>query len=431
MTRRPDFNIQIKTRVVEQLYQHAPASITAVIINTLIVGFTFRNIIPLSVILPWVLTNTGVLLSRLILVRTTLRTSFSSENYRARYVLFGVSAFLSGSAFGSAGIILISPANPSYNVFIYFLLGGLFAGSMGSYAINKALFFMYSAPVFLPVLIHFLILGGELNTVMFFLGLIFLILMVTVMIRMNRSLISAIRLSLQNHYLLIKTRKLNHRLLKLSLHDTLTKLKNRRFVFDVLKDEIDRFAYAKAKLHSTHIDEDNLAGHVYGIFLIDIDHFKSVNDNYGHKAGDNVLIGFADTLRTLIRRNDAIIRWGGEEFLIILKRTEADYLKHFCSKVLSAVSSHSFSVKEDLCIQKTCSIGYASFPFCTDLPNLFTMEQTIEIADRALYHAKNTGRNRAIGVHLNVTDSAEHFTKLAQDGNLDALFGANLISFSQ
>jgi len=128
------------------------------------------------------------------------------------------------------------------------------------------------------------------------------------------------------------------------------------------------------------------------MLLVDIDHFKRINDRYGHTAGDTVLIDFARRLNGLVRGGDIAVRWGGEEFLIVLRDAERDSAPAFASRVRQAINAAPFGVDGGH-IAVTCSIGWAAFPFRREVPHAHTVEQVIAFADQALYRAKNAGRD--------------------------------------
>jgi diguanylate cyclase (GGDEF)-like protein len=137
--------------------------------------------------------------------------------------------------------------------------------------------------------------------------------------------------------------------------------------------------------------------------MVDMDHFKTVNDKYGHDSGDMVLKSLAEIFKLTTRGSDTIIRWGGEEFLIILKNCEPDYIDKYCKKLLKAVNSYDFKVLYgEKTIKKTCSIGYVKFPLNQEKPDYLNIEQAIIIADLALYYAKEQGRNQ--GVRFDIAD---------------------------
>ena len=138
-----------------------------------------------------------------------------------------------------------------------------------------------------------------------------------------------------------------------------------------------------------------------GIFMIDLDHFKIVNDTYGHHAGDTVLVTISRVLKNQIRVDDFIVRWGGEEFLIILNDTDPEYLEIFARKTLKAVEETAIQIDDETTIYKTCSIGYCSLPLHESAPDLLNLEQTINVSDYAMYLAKQHGRNCAARISLN------------------------------
>jgi diguanylate cyclase (GGDEF)-like protein len=156
-------------------------------------------------------------------------------------------------------------------------------------------------------------------------------------------------------------------------HDALTRLHNRRSLDERLRTEFER--------HRRY-------GHPMSLLLLDIDHFKVINDTYGHQAGDAVLRELADVLRNAIRTTDFVARYGGEEFVIILPHTEeaqghmlAERLRHCIEQC--QVQHHGVQ------LSATVSIGVAGFR-----PGAFAnVEELVREADRALYLAKANGRN--------------------------------------
>jgi len=207
-----------------------------------------------------------------------------------------------------------------------------------------------------------------------------------------------------NYILNMSLTKAYEEIKNLSLTDSLTDLKNRRFVSEIIIPKITSFTstkeYILSRKKNRREDEviTNKTG-VYGIFLFDIDHFKMVNDNYGHDAGDIVLKQFSDILKNSVRADDFVIRWGGEEFLVILKSTNPQYLKNYANKIKTKIENTDFLISDSgKTIKKTCSIGYTRFPFLDLKPKMLTFEQMVMIADLGLYYSKNNGRNKAVGV---------------------------------
>ena len=121
--------------------------------------------------------------------------------------------------------------------------------------------------------------------------------------------------------------------------------------------------------------------------MLDLDHFKTINDTYGHEAGDAVLIAFAKILKLEARNTDIVGRYGGEEFIVILEETDLAGAKVFCEKVRAHVEQAHFMYQGER-IAVTVSIGIAQR---NEYPSL---KKTLKGADEQLYEAKRKGRNR-------------------------------------
>ncbi len=126
------------------------------------------------------------------------------------------------------------------------------------------------------------------------------------------------------------------------------------------------------------------------VAIFDIDHFKSINDTYGHDAGDEVLVQFSDILKNNIRNIDLGVRLGGEEFLIVMPETELAQAAVVCERMRNSIAQKNFMIQRQKSITVTCSIGVAT------LINNETEQELIKRADSALYRAKQTGRDRVV-----------------------------------
>lgn len=155
------------------------------------------------------------------------------------------------------------------------------------------------------------------------------------------------------------------------LHDKLTNAYNREFFDQNYKKFISEYSTSNSKL---------------AIAMLDIDHFKLVNDNYGHDIGDQVLIQFVDTLHKNSRKNDILVRWGGEEFIMILKIDEVSNLQKILESLRKSIESFNFNTVG----HKTCSIGGTIYLENEDIL------KTIKRADDAVYKAKELGRNKVV-----------------------------------
>jgi len=168
-------------------------------------------------------------------------------------------------------------------------------------------------------------------------------------------------------------RQENENLERMSKTDPLTRLPNRRFLMDTLEAEICR---------------SRRRGAPFSLVMIDLDHFKQINDSYGHPQGDQVLTQLADLLRRHLRDYDAVARYGGEEFALILPATSEEQALIVAERLRQAVGNMTFS--DPMSDRKlTISQGIATFRKFT----LGTAEDLLRRADEALYQAKQNGRN--------------------------------------
>jgi len=169
--------------------------------------------------------------------------------------------------------------------------------------------------------------------------------------------------------------RVNERFLKLSVTDSLTNLYNRRYFEEQLTSEI--------KLTERHND-------TVSIILLDIDHFKNVNDSYGHLQGDQVLKHIAEAINNRMRRTDIVCRIGGEEFVVICKRTDKDTALELAENLRNTVEYLVIPIKEYK-VSVTISIGIVTLTsenYNTHADNLY------RFADLALYYSKEHGRNK-------------------------------------
>lgn len=176
----------------------------------------------------------------------------------------------------------------------------------------------------------------------------------------------------------------NLRLEEASQTDPLTGLRNRRYLANQIPADI---AFYEREMLRREPDEVMLFA------LVDVDHFKEVNDRHGHQAGDRVLQQFAQVLTSLVRTGDYIARWGGEEFLVVFRPMPGRHLPVLGERIRAAVAEHRFEVGLPEPLRLTCSIGLVECPLFREGRGSLGWEQMVELADRALYHVKTHGRN--------------------------------------
>jgi len=197
--------------------------------------------------------------------------------------------------------------------------------------------------------------------------------------------------------------KSNTMLEELSLTDQLTGLKNRRFLLNNIDNDI---VLVLRKYQTSHENKntDKLGTADLIFFLIDLDLFKKVNDIHGHKAGDAVLIQIKAILEQIFRETDYLVRWGGEEFLVIARFTERDNAPELAERLRQAVENHEFVIAEGIgddskILRQTCSIGFACYPFSTQNTEVLSWVQVVDIADHCMYAAKKSTRNAWVGLY--------------------------------
>lgn len=191
----------------------------------------------------------------------------------------------------------------------------------------------------------------------------------------------------------------NLRLREASVSDSLTGLGNRRCLHDKM-----------AALPGAQQGEPAGAPSARCVLMVvDLDHLKPVNDQYGHEGGDAVLIQVAEILRRVFRSADLIVRWGGDEFVVLCQNADLATASALAERVRSSVAKQIFRVGEGVAARTSCSIGFAPVPFIPGHPKLLDWEQSLSIADVALYEAK---RERNTWVGWGGTDKAAELPSL-------------------
>ncbi|WP_210546823.1 ligand-binding sensor domain-containing diguanylate cyclase [Rhodoferax sp. PAMC 29310] len=181
-----------------------------------------------------------------------------------------------------------------------------------------------------------------------------------------------------------------------SLTDPLTGLRNRRF----LAQHIDAEVALVVRSHEHHLQHGaQVAAPVDLIFfMFDIDHFKEVNDQYGHAAGDAVIKQMRSRLLRVFRDSDFLVRWGGEEFLVVARATARAHAIELAERACAAVGELPFVLDDGTPLTKTCSVGFSCFPLSPDYPRALAWDAAVRLADACLYAIKKGGRNGWIGV---------------------------------
>jgi diguanylate cyclase (GGDEF)-like protein len=197
----------------------------------------------------------------------------------------------------------------------------------------------------------------------------------------------------------LELQRKNLELQEISFTDALTGIWNRRYLEEILTAEAQQVLrnYQRARGGDIRkLDHRDLV-----FIMVDVDFFKEVNDLHGHPAGDRLLQLVAQRLTTVVRKSDVLVRWGGEEFLIMSRSTDPAGTPAFCSRILQVVASEPFDLGHGIEVTKTCSVGWSPYPWSRNAFEAICAEESIAIADTALYRAKALGRNQGVGILSN------------------------------
>lgn len=187
-------------------------------------------------------------------------------------------------------------------------------------------------------------------------------------------MIARIRVHMQIKILQDELRRSNQLLLELAKTDPLTRLFNRRHLYEKLEIELNRCFRGRNPI---------------ALIMTDIDHFKQVNDKFGHQVGDEVLIRVADLLQEQLRTYDLAARYGGEEFCLVLPETDLDAAREVAERIRQQAEQMTFTAQMQG-HQLTMSFGVAAYDGTVE----GSIDDFIRVADDALYEAKNSGRNQ-------------------------------------
>jgi len=177
-----------------------------------------------------------------------------------------------------------------------------------------------------------------------------------------------------------------------AVRDPLTGLHNRRFLMRCIGADIARALSAyQASARQPQATLPTSADLLF--LLLDIDHFKQINDTHGHTCGDAVLIETAQRLHRLLRDTDYVVRWGGEEFLVVCRHADRTTLNTLAERLRCELSDQPYVSPNGAVLRISCSVGATAFPLIPNAPDSCDWERAIDLADRALYAAKLSGRN--------------------------------------
>jgi len=370
-----------KTRV---LLANARATLFANLLNALIlVAALSTSTLPLAIVAVWMMMMVLSLVLRISVMRAWgQRTSDPFVWLK----WFTASSAVMGIAWGAVGVFLFFYLNQVYAGLIIFILAGMTAGAAATNGVHARAAIAFAVPVLIPVLVYFAMLGTVVGGAMAMLVAVFFAMMVKVARTAESSLSEMVALKEEKSTLAdtmqetvcqltetqVRLEENAEELHRLATTDSLTGAMNRRHFFDQIKKEVYR-----AERYDRAV----------ALAAFDIDHFKRINDTYGHAAGDECLKKFVDMINENIRESDIFARFGGEEFVLVLPETEISDALQLCERLRVSVADlvvhHNGSD-----ITFTVSAGVTAIE-----PREYDFDRPLARADAALYAAKRDGRN--------------------------------------
>jgi diguanylate cyclase (GGDEF)-like protein len=189
----------------------------------------------------------------------------------------------------------------------------------------------------------------------------------------------------------------NDKLKEASLTDSLTGLRNRRYLLNYMQEDI-ALIHRQYDAASRPGGEAKSSFPTYLFLMLDLDGFKEINDTFGHAAGDKVLLQVREIMESSTRESDTIVRWGGDEFLIVCRDLDPTATERLAERIRNSIEKTVVDLGGGQSARVGCSIGFAKYPFLPFEPTHVPWEKVIAIADRALYLAKSSGKNAWVGL---------------------------------
>jgi len=428
-TESTDIILKVRQAQIRQLYKQTWVVLTGVLVITLSICIALWQVIPQWKLLLWA--GIFILLS---VARGFLTTAFQRKApvgadiyWWAKLHVIGTSA--SGLMWALASLFLWPGNSPVHQLLLPICIVALSAAAVASYCTWKPTYISFLVLSAVPISLRLLLEGGLVYVILGLLGLFLTAYLIQTGKEMHNATLRAFVEGFHNEALSTvlsaekaEMEELNRKLQmahdqirKLSMTDELTGLWNRRFLNANISEDV---AQVIRNYHNVHKGLERLIPtNIDIVFLMmDLDHFKVVNDTYGHGAGDQVLIQIRQLLTGVSRDTDTIIRWGGEEFLVVARNARGSDYMVLAERIRLSVENHQFDIGLEKPLHLTCSIGVAVFPFLSDSPEALSWDRVVELADACQYTAKRSGRNAWVGITLTGLATLEDITpNLAQN----------------
>ncbi|MEJ2620919.1 MAG: EAL domain-containing protein [Candidatus Thiodiazotropha sp.] len=400
----PDFTARLRESQVELSFTGLPASLVAITINAIIIAIAQWTAIDRQILLGWVVAMLGLSLYRYYTYRGYQARKSTEGSLKVWHKHAVSGALLSGIFWGSAAFLLVPLGESSFHqTIIIATLIGMAAGGVVNQAALLPASVGYMSCVVIPLIIRLFTLGGPANIGLGLMLCIYIFVLGSGAIRINRSLSDSLAMNIRQRH----SRKIIEHL---AYHDALTDLPNRRLLSERLSKDIAR------SIHHQHIG---------ALIYLDLDNFKTLNDSMGHQQGDELLKQLALRLNSCLSEEDTATRLGGDEFVLLMPEL-ADHESQavrLVEQIIQTVQRHLAQpfMLRDREFHISASIGVALFPLHGD-----NADDVLKRADFAMYRAKSIGRNTMSLYNPDMQERANQLMTLEQ-GLRNALINDDLV----
>jgi len=373
---------RLHAALVKELYKQSRVALVSLALPVFFLRLIVSEAVPKSPAINWIFVALGLtILGRIAWGTFLARHPERLASIEARHLAFALGSALTSACFVALNIVVFPILSPFPLGLLCVCQAGISATAMVTMACSPLAYVFYMLPMIGSMIIMVILHPTPVLAVSF-------VCILLAFTAAQLGVFVAVHRSMRDNFLL------QLKLGEMALRDVLTGLRNRRYLEEFLEAEIPRLVRS---WHHQSIARGNPSRSL-AVIMVDLDHFKQVNDTYGHAAGDEVLKQVAQLLSEITRKPDLVVRWGGEEFVILALDVPRSQPMIAAERIRVAMEKHTFRLPSGETFQKTCSLGYAYFPFLPELPERLDWEQVLNLADGGLYRAKLAGRNRAIGV---------------------------------
>ncbi|PMG43487.1 GGDEF domain-containing protein [Shewanella sp. 10N.286.52.B9] len=362
----------VPAKLLQNVAEQTPKAMVAMLIVSITYALVFNILIPFNILMTWFCLQILLAICRIYNAKMFEKHLEKEDRKRLandEVIFIALNVFQACMWTASSVMLIIYARQPFEFVGFILIIGIVTAATLSMSSFFKAylVFFILMITPQIAIMLYF----GEYQH---FALLAFIVSYIPATILLSKSMLDSRISSIKAHE---DVEKSAEEFRRLSIMDNLTNIYNRRYFFEMAKKIM-----AIASRQQTSVS----------LLMIDIDHFKKVNDNYGHQAGDFVLIELARTLESSMRESDIFARIGGEEFAILLNNTSMNDAKRIAEKIRIIIESKDF-LYNTILIDTSVSIGVAEMT-----QEITTIEALYKQADTHLYLAKGHGRNRVYPV---------------------------------